>query len=153
MKVTYTTIFVIILSHIIIKKVTTTYSRTSIWNSLCNSDEELCEDITSGIRTHILDWGERRYLFGVCTSTIGGKQFNCDSLLIELQHLSSYVILKPFIGMVPYLSFRFLVVKYLWYRINSPYTWNSCHKPVSNFLPLHLLILLIILISCCLTCS
>lgn len=78
---------------------------------ISETDEELRADITSRIKRYILDQRERSYLFGRCTSTIGDEYSIYDSLSVELQHLSSYLVLKPFIEMVPYLSSRFLGIK------------------------------------------
>ena len=75
------------------------------------SDKHLREDITSRIKRYILDQRERRYLFGRCTSTIGDEYAIYNSLSVELQQLSSYLILKPFIEMVPYLSSKYLSIK------------------------------------------
>lgn len=80
-------------------------------NKLSESDENLRIEVTARIKRFILDKRERQSYPGACVSTLANEYAAFGSLSRELQQLSSYLILKPHLEKVPYLSSRFLDVQ------------------------------------------
>ena len=74
-------------------------------------DKTFTANVALRIKNYVLDQRERKYSIGKCTSTLDNQYQIYDSLSLELQELSSYLLLRPHLELVPYLSSKFLDVK------------------------------------------
>ena len=77
------------------------------------TDQTITTHVTHRIKNYVLDQRDRKYSTGKCTSTLDNQYEIYDSLSVELQQLSSYLLLKPYLEMVPYFSSKYLDVKEL----------------------------------------
>eukprot|EP00560_Eucampia_antarctica_P004068 CAMPEP_0197843044 /NCGR_PEP_ID=MMETSP1437-20131217/47094_1 /TAXON_ID=49252 ORGANISM="Eucampia antarctica, Strain CCMP1452" /NCGR_SAMPLE_ID=MMETSP1437 /ASSEMBLY_ACC=CAM_ASM_001096 /LENGTH=255 /DNA_ID=CAMNT_0043453025 /DNA_START=997 /DNA_END=1761 /DNA_ORIENTATION=+ len=78
-------------------------------NGICNKFD-LKNDVTERITKFILDQRERNYNIGTCASNLSNEYAAFGSLSKELQRMSSYLIFKPYLNGVPYLSSKYLSI-------------------------------------------